>query len=316
MEPVNDKLNADVGVIVGRFQVPVLHEAHKDLINSVRKNHPRTILVLGLSPLYATVNNPLDYKAREQMIRKEFPDVELMWIKDVNNDTKWSKQLDFNISSIVGPNDTVTLYGSRDSFLAHYNGRYQTQELVSNRIISGTEIRQQVKNNHTNSPEFRAGVIWATMNRFPSVVTTVDIAIVDDGGDGVPKVLLAKKPDEDKYRFVGGFSSPKSKSFEEDAKREAREETGLEVTDLQYIGSYRIDDWRYRDEIDKINTVFYVGFYTHGRAEANDDISEVAWVPTNKLNKHMFMPEHVVLYEALDISKIMTERKRRVKPVL
>ena len=41
----------DVGVIVGRFQVPELHFAHRDLIESVMAKHGKTIIVLGLSPL-------------------------------------------------------------------------------------------------------------------------------------------------------------------------------------------------------------------------------------------------------------------------
>lgn len=299
MKVKNDKLNADIGVIVGRFQVPELHEAHTDLIQTVVDNHERVIIFLGLSPLKATVNNPLDYKSRVQMINKKFPDVDIYFIKDVPSDFVWSSNLDYQISDLIGPQQTVTLYGSRDSFITHYHGKHQTQELESDRIISGSEIRKQVSNKHHNSSDFRAGVIWATMNQFPSAIPTVDIAIVDKQAEGGYKVLLAKKPNEDKYRFIGGFANPEGNGFEEDAKRETFEETGLEVSNLQWVGSYPINDWRYRGEQNKIITTFFIGEYTHGKAKANDDISEILWVPLRHLNEQLFVDEHVILFKEI-----------------
>ena len=298
MKTVNEKLNADVGVIVGRFQVPELHDAHKDLIQTVVDNHPRVIIFLGLSPLKATANNPLDFKMRKQMIQKEFPDVDILFIKDVKGDDYWSKSLDGQINDIIGPMQSVTLYGSRDSFIKYYSGVYQTQELESDRIISGTEIRRQVSRAHQDSKDFRAGVIWATLNQFPMTVSTVDIAIMDNT-NGQLKILLGRKPNEDKYRFIGGFTDPTGNGFEDDAKREVREETGLEVSDLQYIGNFHINDWRYRGEVNQIYTTFYVGYYTHGHAKPNDDIEEVRWFNWSELHKGMLVGGHDKLYTTL-----------------
>ena len=39
-----------VGVIVGRWQVPDLHAAHKELIQQVLDKHPRVIIFVGLAP--------------------------------------------------------------------------------------------------------------------------------------------------------------------------------------------------------------------------------------------------------------------------
>ena len=72
----------DVGVIVGRFQVPSLHEAHRELIQSVVNKHPRTIIFLGVSPVPTSRNNPLDFETRRRMIQDEFPEVEILYIKD------------------------------------------------------------------------------------------------------------------------------------------------------------------------------------------------------------------------------------------
>ncbi len=40
---------ADVGVIVGRWQVDDLHEAHTRLIEEVRAQHKKVIIFVGLS---------------------------------------------------------------------------------------------------------------------------------------------------------------------------------------------------------------------------------------------------------------------------
>jgi len=64
---------SDVGVIVGRFQVNELHDAHTDLITSVLNKHDRVLLFLGNSIIRNTLNNPLDYRARRAMIAEKFP---------------------------------------------------------------------------------------------------------------------------------------------------------------------------------------------------------------------------------------------------
>ena len=102
------------------------------------------LIFLGLSPLKCSVNNPLDFSARKAMIEATYPNVELLYIEDVGNNELWSKNLDRQISKAVGPNLKVVLYGSRDSFINGYIGRYSTIELIPSKIISASEIRRQV----------------------------------------------------------------------------------------------------------------------------------------------------------------------------
>ena len=158
----------DAAVIVGRFQVHELHDAHIDLIQSVCNMHEKVIIFLGLSPARVTRNNPLDFEMRKQMLLEKFPNVIVLYIKDVKEDESWSKQLDEQIKDVVGLG-TATLYGSRDSFINHYTGKYQTEELESDVYISGTEIRNSISKKVKNTPEFRAGVIWAAYNQYPKV---------------------------------------------------------------------------------------------------------------------------------------------------
>jgi len=51
-----------IGVIIARFQTPYLHEGHKAVLQTVTKNHNKTVIVLGISPLRGGRKNPLDFK--------------------------------------------------------------------------------------------------------------------------------------------------------------------------------------------------------------------------------------------------------------
>ena len=267
----------DVGVIVGRFQVPELHDAHEALIAHVMEKHDKVIIFLGLSPLKVTVENPLDFEARKQMILQAFPKVNVLYIKDHPSDTTWSKNLDGMVEDILTPSQTAVLYGGRDSFIAHYTtNKYPVQELEQNVWISGNEIRKHIGSRSVKaSPDYRAGVVWATQSRYPTVFSTVDVAIFNDD---CTKLLLGQKAsDEGKYRFVGGFVDPTDPSFEAAARREAQEETGSSISDPKYIGSCRVEDWRYRGEQDCIMTHLFVAKHQFGSIQPADDLDEVRW---------------------------------------
>jgi bifunctional NMN adenylyltransferase/nudix hydrolase len=288
---------AEVGVLVGRFQTANLHEAHKELIQRTLKSHPRVIIFLGLSPCRCTYNNPLDFAARKAMIEKDFPDmVEVHYIEDVASDEVWSHNLDKQISRIIGPTQKVILYGSKDSFIPHYSGKYPVVDLVPTTYISAKELRKSIGIKSKTSQEFREGVIWCVENQFPSVHPTVDIAIFNETFD---EMLLAKKPNETHWRFVGGFADVNSPSYEYDAKREVMEETGIEVSDMVYIGSTLINDWRYKHERNKIKTLLFATKYIFGAPKAQDDIAELKWFKLVNLDEHDFVQTHVPLYKML-----------------
>jgi bifunctional NMN adenylyltransferase/nudix hydrolase len=275
----------DVGVIVGRFQVHDLHDGHIDLIQSVFEEHEKVIIFLGLSPVLNTQNNPLDFEARKQMILADFPEATVLYIKDMYDDHVWSATLDKQISDMLGPNHSAVLYGGRDSFLTLYDGKFPTRELKQEAYFSGSDVRNKLTKRVKSSPDFRHGVVWASGNRYPTVFTTVDVAIFRDD---YTKILLGRKEHESQFRLIGGFSDVRDGRFEATAYREMQEETGLyhlaPADSMTYLGSFSIDDWRYRNEVDGIKTLLFA-CVPLGSPKPNDDIYELRWFDVAELQK-------------------------------
>lgn len=276
-----------IGVVVGRFQVATLTEGHKSLLNSVKERHEKLIIVVGLAPIKATKNNPLDYETRRRMLAAEYPDASILYLEDNPDDHVWSKNLTRLIDNSIPPKASVTLYGSRDSFQSHYDGPYSTKELLQEVFTSGTKERERLSFVTQDNEAFRQGVIWATQQRFPVAYQAVDAAIYDPA---TKRILLGKKKiDGERYRFIGGFVDPhKGRTVGEDyleqtARREVSEETGLETEGFTYICSMTVDDWRYRGEVDSITTVLYECIFVFGRPEPDDDIDGLKWFEVKDL---------------------------------
>ena len=290
-----------VGVVIGRFQVAELHQGHLDYINFVlNQNHDMNIMLLGLAPTKATKRNPLDFDSRRRMIEEAFPGkFTIMYQNDLPDDKDWANAVLKNISPIAGNRDIV-LYGGRDNSLKYFpdNVKIVIYEPTVYLPDNGTEQRITAGKQVKGTKDWRLGCLYATQNRYDTVFSTVDCAIFDD--ENYEYINHTKKKKEKKLRFVGGFADPhKDTSFEYTAKREATEETGLEVSNPIYIGSTIIDDWRYRAENDKIITTFFAMKRVFGSPKAQDDIAELHKVKITDIYEEMFVPEHIVLWKML-----------------
>ena len=303
----------DVGVIVGRFQVNELHPGHVELLDWVTQQHKKVIVALGISPAKGSRNDPLDFEARSMLLREKYPNLIIFGIQDSRSDDHWSMDLDNGIRPLLTPGQTAVLYGSRSSFIRHYNGKFPTQELVGDgEFWTGTEVRDRIRQQVLPGPEFRAGVIWAALNSYPRVFPTVDIAIVKTVTDDQNNitghlVLMVKRSPKvdpiDKWRFIGGFSDPNTSPFEDDAIREIYEETGMEVgRPLIYLGSAAIEDWRYRGSKDQIKTLLFKAHYVFGALpKLQDDLEggDAQWLDPLKITTTDIVPEHIPLLKLL-----------------
>ncbi|MBP6827051.1 MAG: NUDIX domain-containing protein [Saprospiraceae bacterium] len=281
------------GVIIGRFQVFELNEIHEKLIASIVEKHERVIIFLGSNPA-PSLQNPIDLELRVLMFHDQFgEDIQIEEMPDLPDDRIWSQELDRRILELR-PVGEVTLYGSEEEFVDRYSGRYQAAVLEAKEDDFPENPQMEALE---NLRDFRAGIIYANMQRFPTVYPTVDIAVFRKDKR---ELLLARKPNETKYRLPGGFTDPEDESYEEAAMRELSEECGdLSVDELTYLGSHRIDDWRYRGSWDSIMTHLYACELTEGEPEPSDDIEELRWFDVNKLNEEQFVQEHRPLLEML-----------------
>ncbi len=292
MNPLKGKY--DVGVIVGRFQVAELSEAHRFLIDTVRESHKQVIVAIGVSEALGTKKNPLGYTARMQMIQETFPDVIVTHVMDVKDDKQWSKTLDKIIRALC-PMGSVCLYGGRDSFINSYAGRYPTFELAVVNEEAGTRIREEIGKTVWNCKEFRAGVIHSCQNQYPKVFPTVDMAVVKGN-----QVLLGRRTVDSPLRFPGGFVDPTDGSLEIAAIRELSEEVDVEVdNECEYLGSFIINDWRYKTPDEKIMTTLFKFKYLHGTASVIDEFACFEWVDIDESNLENIEPGHGVLFQRL-----------------
>ncbi len=297
----------DIGVIVGRFQVDQLTPGHHDLITSVLARHKKVIIMLGTTVTKVTRNNPLDFPSRKMMIQEAYPELIILPIRDMQSDEVWSQVLDHRIREIFD-NGTVTLYGSRDGFIPYYKGKFQTQKLAATLDISGTKIRQAIADDMRSSAELRRGMIFAAWNRHATGFPCIDAAIIKGN-----EVLLGHKKGDgkNKWRLIGGFFDPmKDDSFEDTVIREVDEETKATIGTPIYIGSHKVDDWRYRNEPDKIVTSLFIAPYVFGIIKPSDDIDELQWMPLERLEH---IAEGIMVDEHKPLIKILFSHLKKEK---
>lgn len=286
----------NLGVIVGRFQVPELHEGHQALIDHVKKSHSHLAIVLGVSHVLGSMADPLDYPTRANLVKPHCHWV--LPLSDRGSDHEWSAALDALIHSI-NPVGSTTLYGGRGGFQNRYHGKLRLSEFLEVIPATGTERRHKAANIVGDTEDFRAGVIYAQAHRYPALYPTVDVACVQKG-----QVLLVRKPGEEGWRFPGGFVGHEDETLEMACRRECEEETGLSAESLEYVSSHVVQDWRYTSrETGLVMTSFFACRLAFGKLQAGDDVAEAKWFdlkkqghPTNMEACHITLMTDLLTY--------------------
>jgi len=297
-----------IGAIIGRFQVHELHDAHRFVIDQVVNNHRKSIIFLGVSKVIGTKNNPLDFDSRKKMIQSEYPNSIILAIPDVNDDFAWVSEIDKRIREVY-PIGDVLLYGGRDSSIPYYKkgkGHFDTKELEQFTFVSGTEVRRALSEDVKNSSDFRAGVIYQSYNQYPKVYPSIDVVILNNDET---KILLAKMPFENGWRFIGGLAHPSDSSYESTLRRKICEDAGrnINIGDIKFVGTAKIDDWRYSKEEDKIFTILFKAKKLFGTIEPSANVSELKWFDIHYIAKSWFDIDNNV------IGPIVNEHKPLIK---
>lgn len=285
----------EIGVVIGRFQLHNLHEAHLELIEHVAERHEKVIIFLGTSSAIGTQRHPMDFITRKYMVEEIFTNLVILPLPDNRDDYFWSNQIHTKVREVF-PSGDVTLYGSRDSFIPHYKNEWNCVELEPTTYVSATDIRKKISKRVLQSEDFRAGIIYSVYNQYPIVHSTVDLLIKQG-----ERILLGRKPTQKEFRFVGGFVDPSDENEIQSCKREGLEETGLELDNFKFICSRKVEDWRYRGVKERgIMTHLYECEVIFGCPTPMDDIEELKWFNFEELKKNyekILVSEHIKLFE-------------------
>jgi len=300
-----DVSDIHIGVLIARFQVPELSNGHMELVDYIMSRHKKIIIFLGVSTIQNTRRNPLDYANRQAMCQEKYPNAVILPLVDQDSNEMWSQVLDSSIPIPFGDKAAV-LYGSRDSFIPYYSGKYKTIELAASLTDNGTEKRDMVSREIINSPDFRSGIIHEIYAKDPNVYPVVNICTYNSAGE----ILLVKKPHEKQWGLPSGNIVTTDENYEQGAKRVFSEKVGIncEINSCMYLFSQRLNEPRYAKETDVLLSSVYLAEMAFGRADAGDGISEVGWFPVNMfsnldgVNKNI-MPQYRDMMNTL-ISKI------------
>ncbi len=146
-----------LGVIVGRFQIPELHEGHIHLLDSVAKKHRHMLILLGCSLGPIDLRDPYNFEVRMLMLRGRYPAAHVLPLLDSSESNReWSLRLDTAVRVVV-PTGEAVLYGSRDSFIPKYEGGFRCEELPEIPNVSATKVRSEISDEPLDSPEYRKG---------------------------------------------------------------------------------------------------------------------------------------------------------------
>lgn len=146
-----------IGIIIGRFQVPELHQGHKYLIQSTINNFDDTIIFIGeTKDKILTAHDPLPFEARKRVIIENFPELngKIYSLPDLGDWKAWVKQLDTRIEmlqtlNVIPKDSNIYICGSRDSVPERYkefNGIFDIHIFPPLKNLSGTKEREKYKN--------------------------------------------------------------------------------------------------------------------------------------------------------------------------
>lgn len=132
--------------------------------------------------------------------------------------------------------------------------------------------------------------------RYPHPAVTTDCVIF--GFDGVElNVLLVERgiePFKGKWALPGGFLNP-VESAEEGARRELKEETGLEQAYMEQFHTYSAPD---RDPRERVITVAFLALVKIQDVKGGDDAADARWFPVSEVPQLAF-DHDVILRDAL-----------------
>lgn len=307
-----------VAVLYAPFQTATTIEIHWRQLELIAENFPSIVIALPVRRVTPTKNAPLDFAARECMIREYIaslnpnirqPQFYIVPVVDKKYEADQVMALETAVSALFSEpiKAVLTTYVEFAKIYKEHGGKWHVDNPVEFLAYENDHRNHIASATNSLTADYRTGVIAAMKSQFPISWGTVDMAIRRIV-DGHVKFLFGKKPGEKGWRFPGGFKDTTDFDYESAVWREGGEEVlvaGVKpesVFDVpRYIISRKVNDWRYRNEIDSITTLFYTLNFTgtDDQIKAGDDLCDAAWFGLDELKPEDIEGEHIFLFRAL-----------------
>ena len=124
------------------------------------------------------------------------------------------------------------------------------------------------------------------------VIMTVGCGVLIENEKG--QLLLQKRSDTGQWCVPGGAMEI-GETYEEAAKREIREEVGIEVSDLSLYGLYsgtdRLIHYPNDDEVYSLSVIFHAKSYTGSISDTDSEVMEHRFFSKENIPDNLFIPD-------------------------
>jgi len=305
-----------LGVLIGRFQVPEMHEGHRYIIHRMLEQCDEVLVLFGSANRARSVKNPYTYQERKKSAMQYFPEIHTAPLNDyLYNDSQWMADVAATIEAVRSQisydfedSVKVLLYGHHKDGNDYLNWfpQYEYVNINSDIDISGTEVRNSIM--HMLPETVQADMQYfakerETFRSYP-YPEALNICCGDAVVECLGHILLIKRkstPGAGNWALPGGHKNT-NETFLQCAVRELYEETNLRVPEPVLLGSIKstrlFDNPKRSSGIPKLTLAVHMVVKPNPdgslpRANGSDDAAETRWVPiADVLNKYHLHDDH------------------------
>lgn len=280
--------------------------AYEELFKYMKETYSEYIIILN-DPYYKfSDQNLLPVNITKNLFESfflynKFAPNNIFVLKDQPNDYLWETELNeiiFDGEALIDSSELEIVFLNKN-----YYDKFNSVSCSKQLKELDVEIPEFGFNKIKDTESFFLGLQWADKKTYPAVIPTVDVALILMI-DQKPNLVLGVKKDDPYHHLIGGFVDPTDDSYEDAAIRELSEEVNCyaDKSQLQYITSQKINDWRYKNLKHNIITHLYVLKYNHNDSaiiarhlKACDDLVDLFIQPINEINIDDVVPHHRIL---------------------
>jgi 8-oxo-dGTP diphosphatase len=128
--------------------------------------------------------------------------------------------------------------------------------------------------------------------KYPHPAVTTDCVIFGFNGERLQVLLIERgiEPYKGRWAFPGGFLKM-DETAEEGAKRELKEETGLENAYIQQLHTFSAPN---RDPRERVITIAYYALVKIQKVKGGDDAASARWFPLNEIPSLAFDHDYIL----------------------